>query len=270
MKGGEFKTEVYSPVATISKPEASIELVHVATLHFPEAHSDFVTDRSGSITGTSGGGLMSRMNPARPYIRSTVDPLVFLFRYYYLHDDTLNRLVHIFPFTAIDSIVSTYKRTRTFRNVRWNEWGPRNSRCFLDNVAAITGSYGSQMLFSDFTVLDFNPRSIARDLHGMGKDVLVKTRSTMGMRSQRFWDRWSPKVEDVDVPGGSRIIRKPTVLQKGGIIAEDIVTYLPYRESKLNWTGPIPVLLFGGEVWVACTSEVSDSSIFGASGNADA
>ncbi|KAI0683780.1 hypothetical protein BC835DRAFT_718085 [Cytidiella melzeri] len=268
MNGGEYCTEVWAVVPITNGQE----LCHIATFGFPTVHPSLVAPLNGSIAGSSGGGLMTGNVPAVPCVRSTTNPLVFLLRYYNgLRNPTAppTRVIHIFPLSVITSVVDAYTNTQTPREMPrfrpWKEWGPRNSRCFVDNTTVITGSYGSQMVLSNYSLLDFNPRDIARDLHYLEKSspsASSMSRSSAVGRRIRSLGRRGSDDGDVEMPDGGVIVRRPTVYRKGKLFMEDVITSLPYRESKLNWTGPRPVLIFGGEVWVICTFEnESDGTI---------
>lgn len=48
-----------------------------------------------------------------------------------------------------------------------------------------------------------------------------------------------------------------TVIERGTFLTQTVQTLLPYRETSVQWTGPNPTFLYGGEVWVAGVRRVS-------------
>ncbi|KAI0342285.1 hypothetical protein BDW22DRAFT_180176 [Trametopsis cervina] len=121
-------------------------------------------------------------------------------------------------------------------------------------------------MLPDFTLLDFNPLDIARDLQFAGKapNRQPKQNEKQTMNSLRQFPTKKPsrlhpdeEADDVELPSG-RIVRQPTIIRRGALFYEDIITTLPYREYKHigDWRGSEPLFISGGEVWVACTVTV--------------
>ncbi|KAI0769165.1 hypothetical protein BC629DRAFT_794333 [Irpex lacteus] len=262
MKFGGYGIEVYAvitvepqicPTLSCLAPfdNSMTKLWHAATVELPAVKLNLVTPNNGFITGTSGGGLMpSVTTPERAFLRSVANPLIFLIRYYHNRAHEITRTTHVFPLSFIQSLVKDFRDTICHQEVAWNRWGPQNSRCFVDHSSVITGAYGSQILLSDGSMLDFNPQLISHELMRVGKSPLFKPRKRLllGRSSKR----------DVELPEGGRIVRQPTVLRKGPVFEQDVVTCLPYRETRLEGVPSTSALVFGGEVWVACTAEVDD------------
>ncbi|KAI0091530.1 hypothetical protein BDY19DRAFT_630961 [Irpex rosettiformis] len=250
MKDGKFETEVYALVTVLTRDDIPItKLCHVATFGYPQVKSDLITPANGFITGSSGGGLMPNFSvPERPFVRSAVNPLIFLIRYYHDIRHHVTRVTHVFPLSFIQSLVAAFRNTGMHQEVPWSQWGPQSSRCFVDHTTVITGAYGSQILLSDWRMLEFSPQVVSRELMRAGKSSLSRSRRRL---------RLGRPLRDVELPEGGRIVRRPTVFRKGQVFDQDVVTCMPYRETQLSRVSANPALVFGGEVWVACTTEVS-------------
>ena len=250
MLDGKFETEVYTVTTDpTAHGSPSTKLMHVATLEYPRVKSALITPTNGFITGSSGGGLMPSISvPERPFIRSVADPLIFLMRYHTDEQNAVTRVTHVFPLSVIQSLVATSRDSPRHRQVPWSKWGPQKSRCFVDHSTVITGAYGSQILLSDWRMLEFNPQTIACDLTRVGKGPSSKARKRLRLRRP---------LRNVELPEGGKIIRRPTVYRKGKVFDQEVATYLPYRETHLGGVPADSVLVFGGEVWVACAAEVS-------------
>ncbi|KAI0797246.1 hypothetical protein BC629DRAFT_257255 [Irpex lacteus] len=140
--------------------------------------------------------------------------------------------------------------------------GPHNSRCFWTRILACQPT-SAPNTSTGFTLIDFNRLDIARDLKRAGKAYPKSDRSaTLEEKTVRFLrgNRNTGQTEDVSVGANEQIVRHPTVIHNDVLFDRDIVTTLPYRETRLQWNGPQPIFLFGGETWVACTQgEVNES-----------
>jgi hypothetical protein len=269
MEGGRFITEIYIISRLTSTQPPRIQLG--ATFHYPEARQSYVlaTGHSSFSVGRSRYGLMSRNAPPRPFSKQANGVLLlFILRIY--GTTGLTRILHCIPMSVFISAANTFclsNKPDQPLNMLWDSWGPNNTRCFIDNDAAMPGIYGYQVLLPNFTLLDFNPVSIRRDLHRAGiKMTLTDTSPKLNLskrkKSSRLLrsDKPAPageNQEDVEIPEyNGRIIRRPTVIRREALFSQDIITTLPYRETKLDWTGPNPEHMFGGETWVACTRDV--------------
>lgn len=142
------------------------------------------------------------------------------------------------------------------------------SRCFIDYTWQILSAYGYRLLFPDMTVMDFNPLDIARHLQRAArtKPPMVPSSPTKGPKWRHFRKESKSRAvepEDVELSGSAgRIIRRPTTIPRGSMFTEDVVTMLPYRETRLAWDGAPPVFAYAGEVCVVCTHHVSRFSFF--------
>lgn len=269
MEGGNFMTEVYVIAPKATAHPRRIQLA--ATFDYPAARQSYVfaVGHSSFDLGRSRGGLMSRNAPPRPFFgRSSGAQLLFILRSYGAVG--LTRILHCVPMTVFTSAADTFSSLNQPAQppvIPWESWGPHNTRCFIDNDNAVPGSHGYQILRPDFTMLNFNPIDIARDLHRVG--AKTHTTSVQGLTRQKKpfrllrSDKSAPTLElldNVDIPGcAGRIVREPTIIRREAMFSQDIVTTLPYRETKLYWTGMSPEYVFGGEMWVACTRDVSSN-----------
>ncbi|KAI0339584.1 hypothetical protein BDW22DRAFT_1431487 [Trametopsis cervina] len=277
MTNNHFVTEVYIILPLLSQDSADESVKHrfhhVATYHYPDVLPKYSSLGNGFVTGSSGGGLMPGNTATYPFTRQVTDALVFVTRIY-VTNAQFTRVVHLFPASAITSAIKSYNPAVGVRSIPWDRWGPMNSRCFIDHSRMITSSYGWQFVLPDFTMLDFNPVDIARDLQHAGHAVTPPTysrkRGPVVARKHRSLKEFLTGVSahphpepDPHIPGKGVIIRQATLIKRGDIFMQDVVTWLPYRETKLQWThNSKPALIFGGEVWVACAvPEMQDGSV---------
>ncbi|KAI0091532.1 hypothetical protein BDY19DRAFT_930906 [Irpex rosettiformis] len=274
MRGGKFETQVYTVKHQAPPDEDKLGLYLVTIFHFPEVQQDWVSPMTDMnfIVGGSGGGLVSRNVPPRPFVRQVEDPPLLVLRWYQRPDGTQSRVIHVVPLSVFTSVTHTFVPSRTpseqTTHTQWEDWGPKKTRCFLDHRSFLPGNYTYQILFSDFTLLDFNQLDIARDLQraamtsSVSLDVKRKRRASI-MQALRTASlsalRSKGVVEDIEIPGYSGgIVLQPNTIPKGEMFAQDVTTCLPYRRTKLEWTGPEPVFVYVGEVLVVCSKEVQD------------
>ena len=279
MRGGQFETKVYTAKPQTPNGEGKLGLYLVTTFHFPEVQQDWVLPMTDMnfIVGGSGGGLVSRNVPPRPFVRQVDDPPLLILRWYQRPDGTQSRVIHVVPLSVFTSVTRTFvpsgESPELATHTQWEAWGPKKTRCFLDHRSFLPGNYTYQILFSDFSLLDFNQIDIARDLQRaaamappVSQDVKHKRRASI-MRALRSASssalRSRSVIGDIEIPGYSgRIVLQPSTIPKGDMFAQDVTTCLPYRTTKLDWTGPEPVFVYAGEVLVVCSKEVSGYHVY--------
>lgn len=144
----------------------------------------------------------------------------------------------------------------------WSSWGPTSARCFNDTAlqavhVAPVAEYGSRVFQDGGTILDFNQTGIMRDLtmHGVfTRPTLLpkpKPKLSVSRAALQGFTR-NTAMKDVVIPGTTgRIVRRPTVIPAGDIFVDDVVTMLPYRETRITWAEREPRVIFGGEIWAA-------------------
>lgn len=273
MRGGVFETKVFAVKHRPPPDEDKLELYLVTTFRFPEVQKEWVLPMTDMnfIVGGSGGGLVSRNVPPRPFVRQVDDPPLLILRWYQRPDGTQSRVIHVVPLSVFTSVVAAFvpsgEPVDRGTDTEWEDWGPKNTRCFLDHRSFLPGNYTYQILFSDFSLLDFNQIDIARDLQRAATvpstpfDTKRKRRSSImqALRSASSSALRSKEViEDIEIPGYSgRIVLQPNTIPKGDMFERDVTTCLPYRRTKLEWNGPEPVFVYAGEVLVVCSKEVS-------------
>ncbi|KAI0339581.1 hypothetical protein BDW22DRAFT_1431484 [Trametopsis cervina] len=268
MRGGVFHTRVYAVKRKPFPNEDEHSCWLVATFEYPEVQSSFVKDMHDMnfIVGGSGGGVLSRNVPPRPFIRAADNPPLMVLRWYQREDGSQSRVIHVVPLSVYVSAADSFDPSRqearqTDDITKWRAWGPANTRCFLDHKSFLPGNFGHQMLLSDFSLVDFNPLEITRDLNRVAylppavPEAPRSRRSSM-LRALRAVSRTSTLIDDIEIAGCSgRIVRYATTIAKGEMFSEDVTTSLPYRKTKIEWTGPEPVFVYAGEVWVVCSKE---------------
>ncbi len=257
MDGGNFSTEVYTLRRTTSDKE---KIYHLATFKYPTIRSAYVTEisweddatfrspRDGPVPGWS-----TRNAPPPPFMRSDT-PLVMVYR-------TVQnfQFLHCIPtsvFTSVAGRLTSLDVTDEPLVLEWKSWGPENTRCFLDMnprpFHCPPANFGHQVLQRDLSLLDFNQLDITRDLHRLKMSALSDSSHAHAL-SAPIGD-----LEDVDIPGtDTRIIRSPTVIPRGEIFDDDVVTTLPYKRTQIDWDSsfPTPSFVYGGETWVAASQD---------------
>jgi hypothetical protein len=270
MRGGVFMTKVFAIKRQPLLEDDVLALYPVTTFHYPMLQPSWVANMTDMnfIVGGSGGGLISRNVSPRPFIRASQNPPFLILRWYQRPDGTQSRVIHIVPLSVFVSAAEAYHPSATHPSsgteTAWEDWGPKKTRCFLDDKLSLPGNYCFHILFSDFTLLDFNARDIARDLHKISNkspSPIATDKRRSGMIKMLQSPSMMPgksDIEDIKIPGCSgRIVLQPNTIPKGEMFAQDVTTSLPYRKTELQWTGPEPVFVYAGEVWVVCSKEVS-------------
>jgi len=113
------------------------------------------------------------------------------------------------------------------RCIPWEEWGPANTRwieaCCDSHEYAVYGSrFAHQVYFNRFfgcgkiCVLDFNP-------------YVVERGGAEGISQEDIGDEESEYSE-----ARCRSVTSPTVIAKGSLFVEDVLSLLPYRETLKN------------------------------------
>ena len=258
MENGQYTTELYTlvPVGAERRPK----ICHTATFKYPEVRQEYAKywrmpaplwKDDSQCQGTQ----FTRDSGSPPFLHSTNVPLTVVSRWY---RDIF--ILHCIPTSMFESISRQVHGSQhpysewsgDARIIPWESWGPQHTRCFVNrHLSCRHTTYGHQVLLQDLTLLDFNQLDIARDLHRVGE-----SETSHGTLLGSFWKNnsknkyFAKDVHNVHVPGTTgRIVRKPTVIPRGKIFAHDVVTTLPYRETKLDWTGPEPLVLCGGRTW---------------------
>ncbi len=266
MEFGKFITEVYTllPSPSTRKPV----ICHISTFEYPEVRLAYVraVGHNSFTARRLRNGVLARNAPPSPFLRSEATQLLMVHRTYGNSHYALLHCVPILVFTSIVARLRPSKQLPTASVMPWEAWGPHSSRCFLDKDSCVPANFGHRILRPDFTLVDFNRLDIARDLKRAGKAYPKSDRSaTLEEKAVRFLrgNRSTGQTEDVSVGANEQIVRHPTVIHNDVLFDRDIVTTLPYRETRLQWNGPQPIFLFGGETWVACTQgEVNVSFSF--------
>ena len=113
----------------------------------------------------------------------------------------------------------------------WEEWGPPNTRWIKDPLSRLAPTirpYGYRFGFAD-RVLDFNPCEVARDIcYSISANSNNLTPWNLEGRSRGLL---RPPPLHVENPK-SRIVREPTVVSAGEVVRQEIVSWLPYRETS--------------------------------------
>ncbi|KAI0089533.1 hypothetical protein BDY19DRAFT_109088 [Irpex rosettiformis] len=257
MEFGKFITEVYTLKPSSAAHEQRIH--HIATLQYPElrlayvramGHRSFTARRSRC-------GHLARNAPPPPFLRSERTQLLMIHRSY--GNSSHYALLHCVPISLFTSLVENMDYSHVSASpsiIPWDSWGPRNSRCFLDKDSCIPANFGHRILRPNFRLLDFNRLEIARDLQRAGKTYPASSRDPLRHeKSFRLFrsDKAFKDLDDVSMGTNERIVRHPTVIRNDILFDKEIVTMLPYRETRLDWNDSEPLFLFGGETWVACT-----------------
>ena len=265
METGRFTTEVYKLVPTSSSP--ALEIYHVATFEFPRMRRKFARRWSFTVTPTHlHGGRLHRNAPPPPFLRAQATPLVVIYRCF------VNAVLqHYIPSSVFTSHAERFDPTAQPRGaspptIQWKSWGPENSRCFVNTKlynASMGHCFGSQVLLDDLTLLDFNTKILCRDLQRAGVELskLIANPSIAVAEGQRLrFFRRSEQArvvpqdsEDMYTPGSPpHLITSPTIIPKGRVFEEDIVTVLPYVESQLECDELGQRLRFYGDTWLVC------------------
>lgn len=134
--------------------------------------------------------------------------------------------------------------------IPWDSWGPSFTRCFKVPRRQVSGvvllaCHGSRVLRSmhdstaPLSLLDFNQVAIAREINA--QRILHPSTSSQS--------RTLPNVTVPDVlPGSSRIVTEPTVINCENIFVRDFETRLPYRRTDIHYgRGEAPSWVFGGD-----------------------
>ncbi|KAI0694450.1 hypothetical protein BC835DRAFT_1415350 [Cytidiella melzeri] len=247
MDYGNIITEVYVVAPAAATQPLNIQLV--ATFEYPTVHIDFddnkstcnYYNRSFTVEKSRCGGLMTRNAPPRPFVRSHGSKILFIRRIY-----GYSSILHCVQLSVFMSAVENSRSSHLLKRAPvhpWKSWGPRNTRCFLDSVSGCHWSYGHQMICRDNTLLDFSSSDIARDLRNAANKGHASTEARQPtLRKGKSFQLWQgpeehesiQDLDDVVIPGYSgRIVRRATVLRQEMLFFHDIITTLPYRETKI-------------------------------------
>lgn len=120
--------------------------------------------------------------------------------------------------------------------------------------------YGNHVFQAEDIILDFNQPGIMRDLnkHGVSTQTALgpipKPKLSVSRAASQMFTR-SSALKDLVIPGTTgRIVRRPTVVPAGNIFVDDIVTLLPYRETRITWMDWMygePKVYAGSEIYSA-------------------
>ncbi len=141
----------------------------------------------------------------------------------------------------------------------WATWCPEYTRCFdaLDpGISELNASYGTRIIFNDL-MLDFNQRYIGHESRRTSnrpttirQTALKSLRDALGHKSCLQSDK--PAADPHQRPSPGRIVISPTIIPCGELFEHDIVTALPYYETRVSWPdGVRPEAIYGSEVWIA-------------------
>ncbi|PSR73878.1 hypothetical protein PHLCEN_2v10298 [Hermanssonia centrifuga] len=123
----------------------------------------------------------------------------------------------------------------------WNTWGPTSTRYFkvADNDHYTFNqlhfpSNGTHVLLGNL-LLDFNQLDIARDIsHVLSRQTTghgtIFKRSPL-VNNTSFKQGKAKNIRVPEYPG--RIVRCPTVIPRGWMFKEEVITALPYRETSI-------------------------------------
>lgn len=138
------------------------------------------------------------------------------------------------------------------RVVRWEDWGPKNTRAFSDEAYAVLARYGSRLVVHGGRIIDFN-------IWGAQRDVLQQERVARGSVHLKWFSRVlglkqkpSSLPRNIEISPTARLVREPTVVSHSDLFFADIVTELPYVKTRALWDRRQHAPVYGGEVWVAC------------------
>ncbi|KAI0087087.1 hypothetical protein BDY19DRAFT_995170 [Irpex rosettiformis] len=261
MEGGRFYTEVYKLEPSLSQRKFTVHLV--AAFEYPTVRHKAAKHWHFTIGPNQlEGSRLGRTTPPPPFIRSKEVPLVVIHRCFVNTD-----IVHYVQASVFTSIAEHFIPSDRPPTIAWKSWGPTNSRCFLNTGFGYTARcFGGKVLLNDLTLLDFNQLDIFRDLQRADKSYIrlgVDTSPPQSHFSRLFHRgesgnlavRMAQDSGDIYIPGTLfHIVTDPTVIPKGRIFDEDVVTMLPYRESRLERNGHV-AFQFWGETCVVCTEE---------------
>ncbi|KAI0087093.1 hypothetical protein BDY19DRAFT_299698 [Irpex rosettiformis] len=275
MEGGKFTTEVY--MLTTSALSQRQKIRHVATFEYPTVRRTYV-DMVGYLNcylshpdSRPCRGRFSRKRPPRSFEHSFDTELLTVSRHFQdLH------VLHCIPmsiFSTVEERLKSYdSRSVGAPVIRWEAWGPENTRCFLDMQDDYQPvHFGHQVLLGDLMLLDFNQLAINRDLQPITQhcnrirnDEPTPTKKAYwSLRKGRLGKSQSHSDEDLQVDdmyaqdSDVRIISFPSVISRGEVFDEDVVTTLPYRKTYLKWDRNriYPQIFFGGERWAAMSRD---------------
>lgn len=236
-------TEVYevrSPATTGSR-----EIEHVATFEYPSvAHERIDYYPTQICPQYPHSGRITRKAPPPPFLQARTSYLITI----HCRVSEMDA-VHCVPSSVFISRTKWSKvdprSSGTPSIIRWESWGPDNSRCFLDTAMNIVPtSARHRTLLYNFTLLDFTPLDVARDLHRLELRAQSRKPSSNSLSSWTARSFALPRLgKRIKVPTeancewivgtGVRLVNRPTVIPKGNSYAKDVITRLPYRETKL-------------------------------------
>ncbi|KAF7792422.1 hypothetical protein EIP86_003459 [Pleurotus ostreatoroseus] len=237
---------------------------HIATYQFPSLQEGIWSDGTLNTIYVSHSASLAREHSPLPFVPAPDFALIDFNRIYYGPTDQDSICISCYvQRTTFLSALELYRNRTTSTDplvFPWAAWGPIHTRC-SDRTQSRSPrfpgmiTYGS-LIYEDGCIRDFNQREIARDLgtrpshsiRSVLKNMRFSSRLPFGSSGRDF--NATPK-EDWKVPGyPGRIILRPTVIPAGKIFIEDVITMLPYRETKITWEEEQPAVVLWGEVWV--------------------
>lgn len=240
VKNWRLVTEVYEV-----RSSGLREIEHVATFEYPSvAHGRIDYYATQMCPQYPHSGRITRKAPPPPFLQARTSYLITI----HCRVGEMD-VVHCVPSSVFISRTKWLKVDSHSSGmpsiIPWESWGPDNSRCFLDTAMNIVPtSARHRTLLHNFTLLDFTPLDVARDVHRL------ELRAQSSKQSSKSLSSWIAGSFALPRPGkrikvpteancewvvgtGVRLVNRPTVIQKGNSYTNHVITRLPYRETKL-------------------------------------